>query len=118
MGDFEVIKGVWGVAGVSGLFFVSWFLVNKSLMDSSQKMADMIKRTIEEQAAREQRNFQMQLEAFNRILDEQGKREQRSYELLKDLLETNQHHTAIIARVEHKIDTHHQCPVIRGELKP
>lgn len=87
-------------------------------MDSSQKMGEMVKKTIEEQAVKEQRNFQMQLDVFSRIMDEQSKREERSYQLLKEMLETSQYNSAIIARVEHKIDTHHQCPVIRGELKP
>lgn len=117
MDDLELAKLVLSVVGVGGLFFIAWYLVNKSLMATSQSMADTIKKTIEEQAVKDQRNFQMQLDAFNRIMDEQGKREERSYELLKDLLETNQHHAGILARVEHKIDTHHQCPVIRGELK-
>ncbi|MBV5334726.1 MAG: hypothetical protein JZU49_02850 [Sulfuricurvum sp.] len=118
MGDVELIKLLVSVVGIGGLFFVAWFLVNKSLTTTSQTMAETIKRTIEEQSGKDQRNFQMQLDAFNRIMDEQSKREERSYELLKDLLETNQHHAAIIARVEHKIDTHHQCPVIRGDIKP
>lgn len=117
VGDVELIKVVWNAVGVGGGFFVAWYLVNKSMAASNQAMAETIKRTIEEQAAKEQRNFQMQLDAFNRIMSEQSKREERSYELLKDLLETNQYHAAIIARVEHKIDTHHQCPVVRGELK-
>lgn len=128
MGDVELIKLVISVVGIGGLFFVAWFLVNKSLTTTSQSMAQSlaltsesmattIKKTIEEQSGKDQRNFQMQLDAFNRIMDEQGKREERSYELLRDLLETNQHHAGILARVEHKIDTHHQCPVVRGDIK-
>ncbi|MCX6062227.1 MAG: hypothetical protein NT103_08270 [Campylobacterales bacterium] len=117
MGDLEVIKGVWSVAGVGGLFFIAWYIVNKSIVASNERMAEMIKITFEEQASKEQRNFQMQLDAFNRIMNEQSKREERSYELLKDMLETNQCNTGIMARMEHKIDTHHQCPVVRGDLK-
>lgn len=118
MDDIELAKLVLSVVGVGGLFFVAWYLVNKSLMATSQSMADTIKKTIEEQAVKDHRNFEMQLDTFNRIMDEQGKREQRSYDLLKDLLEINQYNTSIVARMEHKIDTHHQCPVIRGDLKP
>lgn len=117
MGDVELIKLVVSVVGIGGLFFIAWFLVNKSLTTTSQTMADTIKKAMEEQSNKDKQNFKMQLDAFNRIMDEQSKREERSYELLKDLLETNQHHAGILARVEHKIDTHHQCPVVRGDVK-
>ena len=117
MDDVELLKSIFSMAGYGGGFFAAWYLVNKSMMTANQNMADTIKKTIEDQSIREQRNFDTQLKAFNAIMAEQSKREDRSYELLKDLLDNNQHHTAILARMEHKIDTHHQCPVIRGELK-
>lgn len=122
MGDVELIKAVVGIAGAGGLFFVAWYLVNKSLTtftaEMTKSMTVMVQQTIEKQSEREQRNFQVQVDAFNRIIDEQSKREQRSYELLKELLESNQINSAMMSRVEHKIDTHHQCPIVRGELRP
>ncbi len=121
MADVDLIKAVVGVVGAGGLFFVAWYLVNKSLTtftsEMTKSMTVMVQQTIEKQSEREQRNFQVQVDAFNKIIDEQSKREERSYELLKELLESNQINSSMMARVEHKIDTHHQCPVIRGELK-
>lgn len=117
MGEVELMKAVWNAVGVGGGFFIAWFFVNKSMTATTHNMAEMIKKTIEEQAVKEQRNFQMQLDTFNRIMNEQSKREERSYELLKEMLETNQSTSGIMARMEHKIDTHHQCPVVRGDLK-
>ncbi|MBN2895044.1 MAG: hypothetical protein JXK05_04010 [Campylobacterales bacterium] len=122
MADMELIKVVVGVAGAGGLFFVAWYMVNKSLTatttEMTKSMSAMVQQTIKDQSDREQRNFQMQLDAFHRIIDEQSKREERSYQLLKELLESNQINSAMMSRVEHKIDTHHQCPIVRGELKP
>ncbi len=122
MGDAELIKVVVGVVGAGGLFFIAWYLVNKSLTaitsEMTKSMAIMVQQTIKEQADREQRNFKVQSDAFNRIIDEQSKREERSYELLRELLESNQINSAMMSRVEHKIDTHHQCPIVRGELRP
>lgn len=122
MADAELIKVVVGVVGAGGLFFVAWYLVNKSLTaitgEMTKSMSAMVQQTIKDQSEREQRNFQMQLDAFHRIIDEQSKREERSYELLKELLESNQINSAMMSRVEHKIDTHHQCPIVRGELRP
>lgn len=122
MPDAELIKITVGVVGAGGLFFVAWYLVNKSLTgftsEMTKSMTLMIQQTIEKQSEREQRNFQVQVDAFNRIIDEQGKREERSYSLLKELLESNQINSSVISRVEHKIDTHHQCPIVRGDLRP
>lgn len=122
MGDAELIKVVVGVVGAGGLFFIAWYLVNKSLTaitsEMTKSMAIMVQQTIKEQADREQRNFKVQSDAFNRIIDEQSKREERSYELLRELLESNQINSAMMSRVEHKIDTHHQCPIVRGEIRP
>ena len=40
----------------------------------------------------------------------------RNFEVLKDLLETNQYHTAILSRIESKIDMNVWCPILRSEL--
>lgn len=36
--------------------------------------------------------------------------------VLKDLLETNQYHAALLSRIESKIDTNLWCPVLKKEL--
>ncbi|HSA07581.1 MAG TPA: hypothetical protein P5556_10435 [Candidatus Gastranaerophilales bacterium] len=43
----------------------------------------------------------------------------RNFDVLKDLLETNQYHTALLSKIESKIDMNLWCPVLRNEiLKP
>lgn len=36
--------------------------------------------------------------------------------VLKDLLETNQYHAALLSRIENKIDTNLWCPILKREL--
>ncbi len=36
--------------------------------------------------------------------------------VLKDLLETNQYHAALLSRIESKIDTNLWCPILKKEL--
>ncbi len=39
-----------------------------------------------------------------------------NFSVLKDLLETNQEHTALLSRIENKIDANLWCPVIKKEV--
>jgi len=36
--------------------------------------------------------------------------------VLKDLLETNQYHAALLSRIESKIDTNLWCPILKREV--
>ncbi len=40
-----------------------------------------------------------------------------NFKVLKDLLETNQYHAAILSRIESKIDTNLWCPILKRSLK-
>ncbi len=41
---------------------------------------------------------------------------QDNFEILKDLLETNQYHAAILSRMESKIDNNLWCPILKKEV--
>lgn len=49
---------------------------------------------------------QAQVKAFEKII-------QNNFEILKDLLETNQYHAAILSRIESKIDNNLWCPILK-----
>lgn len=40
-----------------------------------------------------------------------------NFKVLRDLLETNQYHAALLSRIESKIDTNLWCPILKRELK-
>ena len=40
----------------------------------------------------------------------------KAFEILKDLLESNQYHAAILSRIESKIDSNMWCPVLKKEV--
>lgn len=42
---------------------------------------------------------------------------QNNFQVLKDLLETNQYHAALLSRIENKIDTNLWCPILKKSLK-
>ena len=50
-----------------------------------------------------------QVKAFEKIM-------QNNFEILKDMLETNQYHAAILSRIESKIDSNVWCPILRKEI--
>ena len=52
---------------------------------------------------------QSQVESFKQII-------QNNFEILKDLLETNQYHVALLSRIENKIDNNLWCPILKKEL--
>ncbi len=39
-----------------------------------------------------------------------------NFEILKDLLETNQYHAALLSRIESKIDNNLWCPILKKEV--
>lgn len=41
---------------------------------------------------------------------------QNNFQVLKDLLETNQYHAALLSRIESKIDTNLWCPILKREV--
>ena len=43
---------------------------------------------------------------------------QNNFEILKDLLETNQYHAALLSRIESKIDNNLWCPILKREVNP
>lgn len=52
---------------------------------------------------------QSQVKAFEQII-------KNNFEILKDLLETNQYHAAILSRIESKIDNNLWCPILKKEV--
>lgn len=52
---------------------------------------------------------QSQVKAFELIIND-------NFEILKDLLETNQFHAALLSRIESKIDNNLWCPILKKEL--
>ena len=52
---------------------------------------------------------QSQVKAFELIIND-------NFEILKDLLETNQLHAALLSRIESKIDNNLWCPILKKEL--
>jgi len=40
-----------------------------------------------------------------------------NFKVLKDLLETNQYHAALLSRIESKIDTNLWCPILKKSLR-
>jgi len=52
---------------------------------------------------------QAQVKAFEKII-------QNNFEILKDLLETNQYHAALLSRIESKIDNNLWCPLLKKEV--
>jgi len=72
--------------GISGLIFLIWYLYHRS-----------------------------QAQQWQQIFTAQQEREERNFELLKDMLETVQYHTGMLARVETKIDTNQFCPITKKE---
>lgn len=52
---------------------------------------------------------QSQVKAFEQII-------KNNFDILKDLLETNQYHAAILSRIESKIDNNLWCPILKKEV--
>lgn len=52
---------------------------------------------------------QSQVKAFEKIIE-------NNFSILKDLLETNQYHAAILSRIESKIDNNLWCPLLKREV--
>jgi hypothetical protein len=52
---------------------------------------------------------QAQVKTFENLMNQ-------NFAILKDLLETNQYHAAILSRIENKIDTNYWCPILKKEV--
>ncbi len=52
---------------------------------------------------------QSQVKSFEKII-------QNNFEILKELLETNQYHAALLSRIENKIDNNLWCPILKKEF--
>lgn len=52
-----------------------------------------------------------QVEAFKTILAQYEEQNKQHFAVLKDMVETNQAHVAILSRMESKLDIHRPCPI-------
>ncbi|MBQ4114014.1 MAG: hypothetical protein IKB70_13295 [Bacilli bacterium] len=52
---------------------------------------------------------QSHIKTFTKIIE-------NNFAILKELLETNQYHTAILSRMESKIDNNLYCPILKKEV--
>lgn len=52
---------------------------------------------------------QSQVKAFEKIIE-------NNFSILKDLLETNQYHAALLSRIESKMDNNLWCPLLKKEV--
>ena len=78
----EVIKYV----GFPALIFVIWHLYHKSTNENYKQIINSTVAT------------------FTQIIEGQAKREERNFNLLKDMLETNQYHGSLLAKIVEKIE--------------
>lgn len=53
---------------------------------------------------------QSQVKAFETIIE-------NNFSILKDLLETNQYHAALLSRIESKMDNNLWCPILKKEVQ-
>jgi len=83
--------------GISALIFLIWYLYHRSQVQQWQQRHDV------------------DMQQWQCLIDAQQQREERNFELLKDMLETVQHHTGLLARVETKIATNQFCPITKKE---
>lgn len=83
--------------GVSALIFIIWYLYHRSQVQQQEKQQEQ------------------QAQQWQDLFAAQQQREERNFQLLKDMLETVQHHTGLLARVETKIDTNQFCPITKKE---
>lgn len=109
----EILK----VAGAGALFFIAWFLVQKSQEKQIGAMEKNVNTLLENQSLREAETRKNEREMWLRILDEQSSREARSFQLLQQMLERMDYHSGTLSRLEQKIDTKWSCPIIREGVK-
>ncbi|MDR2870650.1 MAG: hypothetical protein LBV04_09390 [Deferribacteraceae bacterium] len=88
--------------GVAGVVVVAWFFFNKGNMKAFE---DILK----SQSAREAMNAEL----VCKMVDSQSERADRQHEILKELIETNQHLIGQISELRHMVATNQQCPVQR-----
>lgn len=89
----ELIKNI----GFPALIFAIWFFYHKANATAQEKR--------EKQTA----------ETFQQILNEQAKREERNFGLLKDMLETNQYHGSLLAKIAQQIEANQWCPLLKKD---
>ena len=88
MPELTVIIELIENVGFPGLIFLIWYLYHKS-----------------------------QVKTFEKIIEEQSKREERNHGLLREMLETNQYHTSLLAKITEKLDSNQWCPLVKRSSK-
>jgi hypothetical protein len=83
--------------GLAGGFLLVWLVYH-----AAQRKAD-------------KQVYEAQLSALRVIIKDQSEREIRNFQLLKELIDQQNYQSAALARMEQKIDTNQQCPVVRRE---
>lgn len=94
----------WG--GIPGLVIVAWALHLRYEHKQREQAHETARQAFLDSLNRQQ-------DFFERVLAEQAKRDERVHEILDEIAESHSASVSILARLEHKIDTHNQCPIIR-----
>lgn len=76
------------LAGFPGVIFLIWYLYHRS-----------------------------QAKTLTTIIDQQAEREKNNFELLREMLETNNYHAAVLTRLEQQINNNQFCPIVRKETR-
>ncbi len=56
-----------------------------------------------------------QVRTYEKILNEQAEREKRNFDLLENMIERDEYKTAVLCRIETKIDGNQFCPLMHKE---
>jgi hypothetical protein len=88
LSDFGFLLELIKAVGFPAVIFIIWYIYHKS-----------------------------QVEFYKQILNEQAERENRNFEVLRELTETIQATTAILSRMEYKIDSNTYCPITKEGKK-
>jgi hypothetical protein len=91
--EIEILKTL----GLAGGFLVIFLVYH-----AAQRKAD-------------KRIYDTQVKALEAIIKEYAEREVRNFSLLKELIDQQNYQSAALARMEQKIDSNMQCPVVRGD---
>lgn len=94
----------WG--GIPGLLIMAWAFHLRYEHKQRQQSQEAERRAFLDSLTRQQ-------EFFERVLAGQAERDARVHQILDEIAESHSATVSILARLEHKIDTHNQCPIIR-----
>jgi hypothetical protein len=121
MGELTTVATLAKAFGVGGLIFVIWYLDKRS---QEKKWMDLVARLdsnwntiIQGMAAQHEQALKKMQDGHAGSLEQMRQNNQQTFDLLKSAIETQQMHTSIIARVEHKIDTNEACPYTKANRR-